>query len=130
MVSKDFFQALELLEQEKNISKDYFISALEAGLTAAYKKIYGEAKSAIVKLFPEKHTIKIYSYKTVVEEVADPDKEISLEDAYAIKKSSKIGDQIMQEENPKEFARIPSQTVKHVIINFNCVFFREKLYNC
>ena len=116
MVSKDFFQALELLEQEKNISKDYFISALEAGLTAAYKKIYGEAKSAVVKLFPEKHTIKIYSYKTVVEEVADPDKEISLEDAYAIKKSSKIGDQIMQEENPKEFARIPSQTVKHVIM--------------
>lgn len=116
MVSKDFFLALELLEQEKNISKEYFISALEAGLTAAYKKTYGEAKSAVVKLFPEKHTIKIYSYKTVVEEVVDPDKEISLEEAKQIKKSSQVGDQIMQEENPKEFGRIPSQTVKHVIM--------------
>ena len=42
--------------------------------------MYGEAKSAVVKLNPEKYTIKIYSYKTVVNEVEDPDKEISLEE--------------------------------------------------
>ena len=116
MVSKDFFAALEALEKEKNIKKEYFIEALEAGLTAAYKKAYGEAKSAEVKLIPEKNTIKIYSYKTVVEVVEDKDKEISLEDAKAIKKSYKVGDVVMQEENTKEFGRIPSQTVKHVIM--------------
>ncbi len=116
MVSKEFFAALDALEQEKNIKREYFIEALEAGLTAAYKKTYGEAKSAEVKLFPEKNMIKIYSYKTVVEEVTDPDKEISLADAKAIKKSYAIGDVVMQEENPKEFGRIPSQTVKHVIM--------------
>ena len=116
MQSKGFFEALKSLEEEKGIKQEYFIQALEAGLTAAYKKIYGEAKSATVKLNPEKNTIKIYSYKTVVEEVEDPDKQISLQDAKLIKKSYKLGDEIMQEEDSKNFGRIPSQTVRHVIM--------------
>ena len=62
MVNKDFFQALEDLETQKGINKDFFLDALEAALTSAYKKNFGEAKSAAVKLNPEKCTIKIYSY--------------------------------------------------------------------
>ena len=89
MINKDFFQALEDLETEKKIDKETFISTLETALTSAYKKMYGEAKSALVKLNPEKATIKIYSYKTVVSEVEDPDKEISLQEARLIKKSIK-----------------------------------------
>ena len=116
MQSKEFFEALKALEEEKNIKGEYFIEALEAGLTAAYKKIYGEAKKAKVKLNPEKNTIKIYSYKTVVENVEDPEKEVSLEEAKRIKKSYKVGDEIMQEENSKDFGRVPSSTVKHVIL--------------
>lgn len=116
MQSKEFFEALKALEEEKNIKGECFIEALEAGLTAAYKKIYGEAKKAKVKLNPEKNTIKIYSYKTVVENVEDPEKEVSLEEAKRIKKSYKIGDEIMQEENSKDFGRVPSSTVKHVIL--------------
>ena len=92
MINKDFFQALEDLETEKKINKETFISTLETALTSAYKKMYGEAKSAMVKLNPEKATIKIYSYKTVVDEVQDPDKEISLSEAHLIKKSYKVGD--------------------------------------
>jgi transcription termination/antitermination protein NusA len=116
MISKEFFQALKDLQAEKNISPEFFISALESGLTAAYKKIYGEAKSASVELNEEKCTIRIFSYKTVVETVEDPDKQISLEDAKLIKKSIQVGDTIKQEEDSKEFGRIPSQTVKHVIM--------------
>ncbi len=78
--------------------------------------MYGEAKSAQVKLVPEKNAIKIYSYKTVVEEVKNPDKEISLQDAQKIKSSYKIGDEIMQEENTKDFGRIAAQTAKQVVM--------------
>ena len=116
MVNKDFFQALEDLEQEKKINKEQFVATLEAALTSAYKKLYGEAKSALVKLNPEKCTIKIYSYKTVVEEVVDPDKEISLEEAVAIKKSYAIGDTIATEESTKDFGRIVAQTAKQVVM--------------
>lgn len=116
MVNKDFFQALKDLEEQKGINQDYFIEALESALTSAYKKNFGEAKSAFVKLNPEKNTIKIYSYKTIVEEVLDNDKEISLAEARLLKKSYKIGDVVQQEETPKNFGRIAAQTAKQVIM--------------
>ena len=116
MINKDFFQALDELEAQKKINKEQFLETLEAALTSAYKKMYGEAKNALVKLNPEKNTIKIYSYKTVVNEVEDPDKEISLEDARAIKKSYDVGDSVVNEESTKDFGRIAAQTAKQVVM--------------
>jgi len=116
MINKDFFQALQDLEIQKGVSKEFFIDALESALTSAYKKNFGEAKSAFVKLNPEKNTIKVYSYKTVVEEVTDPDKEMSLIEAKTIKKNSKVGDVVQNEETPKNFGRIAAQTAKQVVM--------------
>ena len=115
MINKDFFQALKDLEEEKGINEEVFISALEQALTAAYKKNSGMAKNAQVKLNPEKNTIKIYSYRTVVETVEDEEKEISLEEAKQIKHAYKLGDMVMQEESTKDFNRIAVQTAKQVI---------------
>ena len=98
MTNKDFFEALKDLEAEKGINEEVFISALEQALTAAYKKNSGMAKNAQVKLNPEKNTIRIYSYRTVVSVVEDEEKEISLEDAKQIKHVYKLGDLVMQEE--------------------------------
>lgn len=116
MISKEFFQALKDLEEQKGIKQEEFISTLETALTSAYKKNCGEGKSALVKLNPDKNAIRIYSYKTVVEEVADPDKEISLDEAKQIKKSYSVGDTVEQEEATKEFGRIAAQTAKQVIM--------------
>lgn len=116
MVNKDFFLALDDLENEKKINKEVFIEALESALTSAYKKNFGEAMSAKVELNPEKSTIKVYSFKTVVEEVEDPDKEISLDEAKQIKKSYAVGDVIRQEVTPKEFGRIAAQIAKQVVL--------------
>ena len=116
MINKDFFQALEDLEAEKKIDKEKFIETLEIALTSAYKKMYGEAKSATVKINPDRNTIRIYSYKTVVDEVTDPDKEISLQEAQLIKKSYKVGDIVAEEESTKEFGRIAAQTAKQVVM--------------
>ncbi|MBR2468203.1 MAG: transcription termination/antitermination protein NusA [Clostridia bacterium] len=127
MINKDFFQALDDLEVQKGINKEFFMAALEAALTSAYKKNFGEAKSAAVKLNPEKHSIKIYSYKTVVEEVLDPDKEMSLAEAKAIKKSHKVGDVVQQEETPKNFGRIAAQTAKQVVMQRLREAEREKI---
>ena len=115
MVNKDFFKALDDLEQERKIDKDTFIQTLETALTSAYKKMYGEAKSAMVKLYPERNTIRIYSYKTVVDNVEDEDKEISLEEARKTKKSYKVGDIVTVEETTKDFGRIAAQTARQVV---------------
>ena len=119
MISKDFFQALEDLESLRRVKKEVFIEALESALTSAYKRNYGEAKSAVVKLNPDKCKIEVYSYKTIVgseEELTDPDKQILLAEAQKIKKSYKVGDTVQHEENPKDFGRIAVQTAKQVVM--------------
>ncbi len=119
MISKDFFQALEDLESLRRVKKEVFIEALETALTSAYKRNYGEAKSAVVKLNPDKCKIEVYSYKTIVgteEELTDPDKQILLSEAQKIKKSYKVGDTVQHEENPKDFGRIAVQTAKQVVM--------------
>ena len=116
MINQDFFSALEDLEREKGISQELFINALETALVSAYKKATGETGGILVKLTPEKKTIKIYSTKNVVETVTDPDKEISVEDAVLIKKSSKAGDVLSTEIATKNFGRIAAQTAKQIIM--------------
>ena len=116
MISKDFFLALEDLEKEKGISKELFIQELENALACACKKHIGEATNVEVKLNSEKYTIRVYSYKNIVEVVEDPDKEISLEEAQEIKKSYEIGGRVAQEISPKEFSRVAAQTAKQVIM--------------
>ena len=128
MTSKDFFEALKDLEAEKGINEEVFISALEQALTAAYKKNSGMAKNAQVKLNPEKGTIRIYSYRTVVDVVEDEEKEISLEEAKQIKHAYKIGDLVMQEESTKDFNRIAVQTAKQVITQKIKEIERQSIY--
>ncbi len=116
MNSKDFFLALEELEEKKGISKEDFISALENALTISYKKFAENAGEVSVKLDYDKNTIRVYSNKKVVEEVVDPDKEVSVEDAKLIKKSYQAGDTISTEIFTKEFGRIAAQTAKQVVM--------------
>lgn len=115
MTNKDFFLALDALEQEKGISKEYFIEALQTALATAYKRNFDEVKPVMVELKPEKSSIDIYAYRTVVAEVVDPTAEIALQDAKLIKKSYKIGDKVKEPLAPKEFGRIAAGTAKQVI---------------
>lgn len=116
MINQDFFLALEDLEREKGISQAEFISALENAMVIAYKKSTGTSGGVEVRLNPEKKSIKIYSTKTVVEEVTDPEKEISVEEAVEIKKSYKAGDVITTEIISKNFGRIAAQTAKQILM--------------
>ncbi|MBO5328129.1 MAG: transcription termination/antitermination protein NusA, partial [Clostridia bacterium] len=117
MTNKDFFAALADLETEKGIPQQVFLDALENALVSACKKQYfGTAGAVEVRLNPEKATIEFYTYKEIVEEVTDREKEISLEDAKAVKKTSKLGDRLYTKFVPKDFSRIAAQTAKQVIL--------------
>ena len=117
MVSKEFFEALADLEAEKGISSEIFIEALRNALVSAYKKQYeGDVGEVDIRINPEKYSIKYYTVKTVVEEVVDREKEISLEEAQKLKKSYKVGDTGYEEFVPKDFSRIAAQTAKQVIL--------------
>ena len=117
MTSKDFFLALDALEREKGISRDKVIESLETALAIACKKHFGEASNVIVKTNPDKFTIRAYISKIVVEVVEVPEKEISLDDAHLIKKSYKLGDEVLTEIDPRTFGRIAAQNARQVILN-------------
>ena len=115
MINQDFFLALEELEKEKGISQEEFVSALSTALIIAYKKHTGISGGVEVRLNNDKKSIKLYSTKNVVEEVVDPEKEITVEEAKAIKKSYKAGDVVTTEINSKAFGRIAAQTAKQIL---------------
>lgn len=115
MVNKDFFQALEDLEAEKGIKKEYFLESLTNALTSAYKKNYGEGRKVEVRLNPDKNTIKVIAYRDIVEVVEDPETQISLEDAKMQKRTAKLGDILAEEFSPKDFGRIAAGAAKQVI---------------
>ena len=117
MVSKEFFEALADLEAEKGISEEIFIEALRNALISAYKKQNDVGAGDVdIRISPEKNSIKYYTVRTAVEEVTDPEKEISLAEAQQIKKSYKAGDLVYEEFVSKEFGRIAAQTAKQVIL--------------
>lgn len=90
MINKDFFLALDELEKQKGISRQFFIETLESALVAAYKKNFGEAKAVSVKLNPEKNTIRVFAYKTVVEEVENPTRRFHLKRQKKLKNHTRL----------------------------------------
>lgn len=115
MINKDFFMALDELAG-KGMDKQGLLDTLESALASAYKKLGGDACDCKVKINEEKCSIKFYTVKTIVEEVVDPNKEITLEDAKQHKKSYKMGDIFEKEFIPKDFSRIAAQTAKQVVL--------------
>lgn len=115
MVNKDFFAALDELAS-RGLDRQTFIETLQSALASAYKKIEGYACDVVVKFNDEKCSVKFYTVKTIVEEVTDSEKEISLEDAKKVKKSYKVGDLCETEFIPKDFSRIAAQTAKQVVL--------------
>ena len=92
------------------------LETLKNALVFAYKKHTGDSSDIVLDINQEKKSVKFFAVKTVVEEVTDPDKEISLEDAKLIKKTYKVGDEVRIEFIPKEFGRIAAQTAKQVVL--------------
>lgn len=115
-MNKEFFEALDMLEKEKGIPKDYMVERVEAALLSAYRKDSGGKENARVKLDVEKKDIKLYKQLTVVEEVTNKSTEISLEEAQKKSKKYSVGDIIETVVRTKNFGRIAAQAAKQVII--------------
>ena len=115
-MNKEFFVALDLLEKEKGIPKEYMLEKIEAALLSAFKKEFGNSTMMRVAIDPVKEDVKVYLQKEVVEEVENPQCQISLEDAKAIKKSYTLGKIVETEVKTKNFRRLSAAAAKSVII--------------
>ncbi len=131
-MSKELMDALELLEKEKNISKDSLFDAIENSLITACKNNFGKAENIRVEVDRESCDFKCYADKEVVEtadDVMDPNLEISLDDARKISKKAKVGDIVAVSLNSKEFGRIATQNAKNVILQKIREEERGAIYN-
>ncbi len=111
------FEACEELERDRGISKDVIISSLCDALVAAYKKHMHVKEAANIEAIFDEQTgeIGVFSTKTVVKKVEDPDMEISLEDAQEIDDEVEVDDEVKIEVTPEQFGRIAAQSAKQVI---------------
>lgn len=116
MNGKDFIKAVDNIVKEKGIKPDVVFEAMELALTAAYKKNFDGDQNVKVEINRDNGIIKVYSYRTIVEEVEDDIFEISLEDAKKIDPTKELGDTIDTEVTPKDFGRVAASTAKQVII--------------
>ncbi len=115
-MNSELFEALDLLEKEKGISKDYMLERVEAALVSAYKRDRNGLANVRVDINKDKQNIRMFEQKTIVEEVLDEEQEISLADALKINRRYSLGDVCEIELKPKNFRRLSAQTAKQVII--------------
>ncbi|ARF15352.1 transcription termination factor NusA [Sporosarcina ureae] len=114
-MSSELLEALTALEQQKGISRDIIVDAIEAALVTAYKRNFNQAQNVRVDLNLNKGTMAVYSRKDVVEEVEDERLQISLEDAQLINPVYELTDIVEEEVTPRDFGRIAAQTAKQVV---------------
>jgi len=114
-VSSQLFDAIDYLEKEKGISKDVLIEALEAALISAYKKNFKSATNVRVDIDEQAGTMRLFSRKTVVDEIEDDQNEISIEEARKVNPSYEVDDVLEVEVTPKDFGRIAAQAAKQVV---------------
>ncbi|MBQ7766948.1 MAG: transcription termination/antitermination protein NusA [Lachnospiraceae bacterium] len=118
-MNKELMEALNILEKEKEISKETIFEAIENSLMLACKNHFGKADNVKVEINRENGDFSVYAEKTVVEtadDVMDDMLEISLEDAKKIAKKAKVDDIVKVEIKSKEFGRIATQNAKNVIL--------------
>ena len=128
--STELILAMEELEKESGIQKEYLLESIETALVTAYKKNF-ECEDENVKITMDKETgeIHVYMQKEIVKEVENEKTQMSLEEAKAIDKKYKVGDIYEKELVPKNFGRIAAGTAKQVIIQKIREASREFLYN-
>ncbi len=130
-MNNELFEALTILEKEKNISKDTLLDAIKQSLLQACKNHYGktEANNVVVNIDPQTCEFEVYAEKTVVEQVEDELAEISLTNAKLKDSRYELGDVVRVDIKSKEFGRIATQNAKNVILQKIREEERKVLYN-
>ena len=128
-MNKELMEALDILEKEKEISKETLFEAIENSLITACKNHFGKADNVKVEIDRETCDFLCYAEKEVVKEVEDDVLQISLEDAKEISKKAKVGEMLRVEIKSKEFGRIATQNAKNVILQKIREEERSVIYN-
>ena len=127
--NKELIMALEDLEKEKGIKKEYLLESIESALVTAYKRNFDAQENVKIEMDKKTGATHVYSVKEIVEEPENSISQISLKEAKKVNKTLKIGDSVEIEIVPKNFGRIAAQTAKQVIVQKIREAEREIIYS-
>src|ERR1700733_8273763 len=116
MAASLLFQTIEQISREKHIEPDVIVAAIEDAMVVAARKYYRTEEDLRSKFNAETGHVDVFSVHTVVEEVTDPLKEISLTDARKQNPEIEGGGQIIHSKATDVLGRIAAQTAKQVIL--------------
>ncbi len=123
------YQQIEMLSREKHIEPEVVIAAIEDAMVVAARKFYKSEEDLRGKFNPETGQVDVFSVLTVVEEVADPKREISLADAKKKNPNAEVGTEITTNKPTDVLGRIAAQTAKQVILQKVREAERDTIYN-
>jgi len=123
------YQTIEQISREKHIEPEIIVAAIEDAMVVAARKYYRTEEDLRSKFNPETGQVDVYSVHTVVEEVADPLREISLADARKHNPSIEVGGEVIQPRPTDVLGRIAAQTAKQVILQKVREAERDTIYN-
>ena len=115
-MNAEFFEALDLIEKEKGIPKEYMLEKVEAALISAYKRDKNGNANVRIAIDADKKTVRVFQQMEIVETVENPDTQISFEEAKEKNKRAKLGGIYEVELKTKDFRRLAAQNAKQVIV--------------
>src|SRR5271169_5415218 len=123
------YQQIEMLSREKHIEPEVVISAIEDAMVVAARKFYKTEEDLRGKFNAETGQVDVFSVLTVVEEVADPKREISVADAKKKNPTAEVGTEILTAKPTDVLGRIAAQTAKQVILQKVREAERDTIFN-
>ncbi|MBI2757817.1 MAG: transcription termination/antitermination protein NusA [Chloroflexi bacterium] len=113
----EFAQAFNEVLEEKQLSKEIILGAIESAMVSAYRRAVNASTAQHVeaRVDPETGLVTVYAEKEVVEEVQEPKTEVTLEGAHKVNPEAQLGDMVIVETTPADFGRVAAQTARQVI---------------
>jgi N utilization substance protein A len=128
-MASQLYQQIELISREKHIEPEIIVAAIEDAMVVAARKFYRTEEELRSKFNPDTGQVDVFSVHTVVEEVVDPVREISLNDARKRMPEIEVGGEITQGKPTDVLGRIAAQTAKQVILQKVREAERDTIYN-
>lgn len=114
-MGQELVQVIDQISKEKGISREMVIEAVESALVSAAKKKYGAQRIA-VQIDPKRGDIVMYAYRKVVAEIANPEEEITLDEAVLLFPEAQLEGEVPLQVEFEGFGRIAAQTARQVIV--------------
>ena len=128
-MASQLYQQIELISREKHIEPEIIVAAIEDAMVVAARKYYRTEEDLRSKFNPDSGQVDVFAVHTVVEEVADPIREISLTDARKRQPDVEVGGEIIDSKPTDVLGRIAAQTAKQVILQKVREAERDTIYN-